>query len=358
MKPHKIVPHMHNGRFYNDPHERRYPFFFQSLCLLFECYWNSVRKNEHDAFKWHVPHEPVPKSEQLTFTWIGHSTFLIQAAGINIITDPVFGDLGPFFRRTIRPGIVLSALPAIDYVLISHNHRDHMDSTTLHYLKRNNAQTCFLVPKGNKIWFQKRGFERVTEYTWWEQAEFKHHGTPVTFSFLPAHHWSQRTLLDLNKTLWGSWMISINGEHTYFAGDTAYSSHFSSIFKEFPSITSALMPIGPCEPRGWMKDTHVSAEEAGQAFLDLQARHFIPMHWGTFGFGIDSFQTPYERILSWWQKQQMPDHNKLITLKMGQPHIMPPEVTSLESPSHAEQSSAERPPTEQPRAKQPPVQQP
>ena len=106
---------------------------------------------------WVTPTIPPVRSQELLITWIGHSTFLIQVAGINIITDPIFGDLTFLFKRLMPPGVALPHIPPLDYVLISHNHPDHMDAASLLYFK-NHPATRFLVPLGNRAWFTKRGF--------------------------------------------------------------------------------------------------------------------------------------------------------------------------------------------------------
>ncbi len=293
-----------------------------NLSMLFEMLCRSIDRGRRKSPLVHSTDKPIKRSVHPVITWIGHSTFLIQIAGINIITDPVFGHLGPFFKRLTEPGIALSAVPDIDYVLISHNHRDHMDATALKYLKQH-PRTRFLVPEGTKKWFDRRGFKRVYELTWWERGEFVHNASSITFSFLPAYHWSARGLFDFNGSLWGSWMIGSNDQNIYFAGDTAYSNHFSAIRREFSSISCAILPIGPCEPRSWMSHSHVNAEEAGQAFLDLEARHFLPMHWGTYAFGTDQHYAPYERILAWWQNQQFSADKKLVNFDLGEHFWLP-----------------------------------
>jgi len=322
-------PYIRNGRFYNHDQERYRSIFLPSMVMLVEWYWNMIRKGTPDTSQWFMSIEPVSRSKHLAITWIGHATFLIQVGGINIITDPVFGDL-PFFRRQLHAGIPLEKIPDIDYVIISHNHRDHMDHAALTFFKHH-PETTFLVPLGDKAWFERRGFTRVREYSWWDQDTFVHNETAIEFSFLPAHHWSQRSLLDFNKSLWGSWAIKVGDDVIYFAGDTAYGAHFSAIGKEV-KITHALLPIGPCEPQKWMQESHMNAEEAGQAFLDLGAQTFIPMHWGTFNFGTDHHVAPYERIVSWWQKQKFTDRVFKV-LKAGERlEVLPQE------PSDAQQS--------------------
>lgn len=268
---------------------------------------------------WLAPEQLPFRSQELRITWIGHATFLIQVAGKNILTDPVFGNVTPFFPRSLEPGIQLALLPSIDYVLISHNHWDHMDAASLTTLRARNPGITVLVPEGDKKWFVKRRFAQVEEYSWWNS----HTADLITFSFVPSVHWSARGLFDKNRSLWGSWMISVKDHHVYFAGDTAYGDHFKQIASEFPSIDAALLPIGPCEPFNWMKHSHTSGQLAIKAFHDLNARYFIPMHWGTFPFGTDNFDEPINRLQHAWNmdKKKTPE-KKLRILKAGSSSII------------------------------------
>ena len=178
----------------------------------------------------------------------------------------------------------------------------------------------FLVAQGDKSWLEKKGFIDVFEHEWWQPFIFNKSGQDaITCTFLPANHWSARGLFDRNKSLWGSWMISTSAHTLYFAGDTAYSSHFSAIANEFPTINCALMPIGPQEPHIWMRKTHLDAAQAVQAFIDLKADHFIPMHWGTFQFGLDMHGDPLHKLHAAWQdKALLESPKKLSVLKIGQ----------------------------------------
>ncbi len=314
-KKQRMFPAFSKGRFYNYAGEKKHHFLFSSLRMMLTCYIKGVRARKEEIEVWCSSCEPLERSQELALTWIGHSTFLIQIGGYNILTDPIFGNL-PLFKRIAPPGIAFQNLPPIDFVLISHNHRDHMDSATLKALFKYNPDITFLVPQGDAEWFIQRGIKNVKEHMWWD-AYLCTTGIPLKLTFLPAFHWSQRSILDFNTSLWGSWMIECYDKRVYFAGDTAYAPHFKAIGEEFSSIDIALMPIGPCEPRAAMSYVHVSAEEAGQAFLDLGAYHFIPMHWGTYYFGVDAFDLPYKRLISWWTNQRLYD-KKLSVLKVGE----------------------------------------
>lgn len=304
MKKHnqRIYPHVEHGRFYNYPNEIPEVFFFRSFYIYLKSFINRIFYHPRtDA--WQMKLEPVERSEKSIVTWIGHSTFLIQMKGVNILTDPIFGDATSLFPRILQPGIGLEKLPPIDYVLISHNHLDHMDEHALLVLRDKHPGCTFLVPLGDKQWFDARDFMHVREYTWWQDDTFTtSDGGELRLTFLPAFHWSQRGIFDKNKSLWGSWMIQLAGKTIYFGGDTAYSRHFKSIGKEFERIDCAILPIGPCDPHKWMKFSHANAHGAYQGFKDLNAQHFIPMHWGTFYFGTDTFDTPMMMLKDVWQK--------------------------------------------------------
>lgn len=318
-KSHRIAPYIYKDRFYNYEGEKKPDVFIPSVIMLLKSHLR--RRVEKETMRdWVERTEPLRMSTQLAVTWIGHATFLIQIGTINILTDPVFGSLSVLYPRILPEGITFKQLPPIDFVLISHNHRDHMDAHTLQLLKNQEGIT-FLVPQGDKKWFRERGFGKVIENNWWDRQVYvasANGTTRIEFTFLPAFHWSQRGVFDYNKSLWGSWMILCNNTTIYFGGDTGYSSHFKCIKEEFPVIDFALMPIGPCEPRSLMRTSHINAEEAGQAFIDLGAKHFIPMHWGTYFFGTDNFMLPVDRLRAWWHTAHLDADKTLHLVKAGQ----------------------------------------
>ncbi len=308
----KRQPYRNNNRFYNYKDERVENVFWRSVYMYLTSY--AQRAAARRLIKNHDIPYVFKKADHIT--WIGHASFLIAIDGYTILTDPVFGDITFLLQRFSAPGISLSDLPHIDVVLLSHNHRDHMDSATLKTLYA--RTTChFYVPFGDKEWFDRHDMgERVTECMWWQ--EFTHKDLSLTF--LPARHWSQRGLFDRNRSLWGSWMIQ---QSIYFAGDTAYDDHFKEIAQMYPAIEVALLPIGPCEPRKWMKNTHMNAQDAGKAFLTLGARTFIPMHWGTYGFGIDDLMLPIVRLNDWWKNHNLKKTERILSiLACGQSYFL------------------------------------
>lgn len=264
--------------------------------------------------------KPLSKSFDPVITWIGQASFLIQIGGVNILTDPIFSDLLFLYRRTTSPGISLKNLPKIDYIIISHNHSDHMEKKSLLSLKAHNPTV--LAPLGDRNWFVKNGFENVYEKDWWESESFSLPNLNLDnlkITFLPSIHWSGNSLFNINKSLWGSWMIEFMGQKIYFGGDSAYSKHFAQIGEKFKQIDVALLPIAPNQPRELVKYSHIDTQEAVQAFVDLKAKTFVPMHWGTFRFGIDKFDEPIKILKNHWKNESFNlNPEQLKVLKFGQ----------------------------------------
>jgi N-acyl-phosphatidylethanolamine-hydrolysing phospholipase D len=365
----KLFPLKRNGRFYFDAHHRPESLLFGTIPSFLRTFFKHRFNKPVDPTAWVQQSQAevmqargqaageihaVQIGDTPQITWLGHATFLIQIQGINILTDPVFEGLSFMHPRMTPCGIAPDKLPEIHVILISHNHRDHLDKRSLLLLKKlTHNRVQVLVPLGDKKWFLKHGFAHVQECDWEQEVIIASNSRSVICTFVPAHHWSARGLFDKNKSLWGGWVIQErfedkdkdkdrqaflatdlsreigeqtgnSGQHAghtiYFAGDTAYSHDcFARIKHLFPRIDIALIPIGPGEPREWMRHSHVDAQEAGQAFLDVGARCMVPMHWGTFAFGNDKFDMPLLKLQDWWAKnsEQLVD-KQLQVLKVGQ----------------------------------------
>ncbi|MYS15107.1 MBL fold metallo-hydrolase [Streptomyces sp. SID4982] len=251
-----------------------------------------------------LPYEPGPLprvgADTLAVTWAGHASWVVRIGGLTVLTDPVWSRriLGTPARVT-PVGVAWDSLPPVDAVVVSHNHYDHLDAPTLSRLPR---ETPVFAPAGLGRWFRRRRFTRVTELDWWEGAQL----SGVRFDFVPAHHWSKRTLTDTCLSLWGGWVMTAqNGQRLYFAGDTGYGHWFGRIGRRYPGIDLALMPIGAYEPRWWLSDVHCDPEEAVQATLDLGARRMAPMHWGTFVLSAEPVMEPLTRVRAAWEKAEL-----------------------------------------------------
>ncbi len=314
-------PYVWVGRFYNHNKDSiSLRLFRAARCLAGKMVRKAVRKKyesdiEFNPANWFKVANVSEYSHSPVITWIGHSTFLIQVGKINIVTDPVFFNLSLFAPRVLKAGISIDQLPKIDFVIISHNHMDHMDLRSIKMLNTK-FQPTFLVPHGNKKWLEQKGIKNVIEKKWWEEQVFC---GDSRFTFLPAVHWTSRGILDINKTMWGSWMIEHAGFKIYFAGDTAYADHFEKIGKIFQDIDIALMPIGPVQPRKLIDEAHTCPTEAVRGFLDLNAKCFIPMHWGTFRSAYEGFSAPAVGLLNSWKKFENRLNGKsLKLLKIGE----------------------------------------
>ncbi|MGE3956994.1 MAG: MBL fold metallo-hydrolase [Vicinamibacterales bacterium] len=242
------------------------------------------------------PREPRLPSAWLTATFVGHSTFILQADGITCITDPVFSwrasplsFLGP--KRVREAAVPLDALPAIDLVLLSHNHYDHCDLPTLRVLARR-YQPVLVTPLGNAGLARAAGFRHVVELDWWQTTT---HG-PIPVSLTPAQHFSARTPFDRNRALWGGFVLTLHGRRVFFAGDSGYAAHFAEIPARLGAIDLALLPIGAYEPRWFMRDIHMNPEEAVQAHLDLGAARSLGMHFGTFQLTTEAIDEPLHAL--------------------------------------------------------------
>ncbi|WP_343657520.1 MBL fold metallo-hydrolase [Paraburkholderia caribensis] len=249
-----------------------------------------------------------------TMTWIGHATALLQINGVNVITDPMFSErASPFAfagpKRRVPPGLALEELPHIDVVLISHSHYDHLDTATVEAL---NAQPggppLFLVPLGIKDWLAKKGITNAQELDWGDETSVAR----LDFWFVPATHWSARSLTDRNETLWGGWVVKTpaGAAHpfsVYFAGDTGYSNDFKRIGTAFGCVDLALIPVGAYEPRWFMGAQHVDPQQAVQIFQDVRAKKAIGIHWGTFELTDEALDEPPKKLAEAAHEAGLPD---------------------------------------------------
>lgn len=236
----------------------------------------------------------LKKGNTDTLTWIGQASFLLQLAGKNILIDPILSMRIGWIKRNSPPGIDWPAMPKIDIVLITHNHRDHMDIPTLKKLGNN---PLYLVPQGLGSWFLKNGFTRVIEMGWWQTENIFN----LKIAFVPAEHWSRRGLTDINTSWWGGFVIESNGLCLYHSGDTGWFDGFSEIGRRFKHIHVAMLPIGAYSPRWFMKYQHVDPDEAIKVMNAVGAKHFIPMHWGTFKLSDEPLDEPPLLLKKAWQ---------------------------------------------------------
>lgn len=230
--------------------------------------------------------------------WIGHATWAFRMAGLTVVVDPIWSrSIGGAVKRLVPPGIALEAMPKIDVVLVTHDHRDHMDLPTLAKLPED---ATYIVGTGNAPRLGKP--RRVIELEWWEETRIGE----LAITFVPARHWSMRMPWNKNATLWGGFVVQGPRATVYHSGDTAWGDHFAEIGRRH-AITHAMLPIGGYAPRWFMEPQHIGPEEAGAAYEALGAEHLLAMHWGTFRLTDEAVGEPVARLRAWWQARGLSD---------------------------------------------------
>ena len=274
------------------------------------------------------PHAPL---DHLTLTWVGHATFLIQAGGLNLLTDPMWSARAsplPFAgpRRRVPAAVAFDALPPIDLVLLSHNHYDHLDGPTVRRLAARHPRARWLAPLGLGPFLRRRGVADLLELDWWEETR---HG-PLALGCTPARHFSSRSPVDRDRTLWCGWSVAAPARQVFFAGDTAYHPEFATIADRFGPFHAALLPIGAYEPRWFMSSVHMNPEEAVQAFQDLMRGRppvagrtavMVGMHWGTFKLTDELLDEPPARAVAAWRRAGL-EADRLWILAPGESRVV------------------------------------
>ncbi|RLD40524.1 MAG: hypothetical protein DRI89_11815 [Bacteroidetes bacterium] len=285
-------------------------------------YVNFDKKDEQktpiDIFKWKVfstnPQEKEKKDDDFRLeliegadwihstedmiVWLGHASFFIRLGGTTLITDPVFYNLS-FIKRHIGIPCDIEEIKGIDYLLLSHGHRDHFDKKTLNKLISVNPDIEALVPLDNSSFFKKKGV-KFQEAGWYQKYKIN---TELEVFLMPAKHWNRRGLFDFNKTCWGSFILKYKEKIVYFSGDTSMGDHFEETAKMFPEIDYCLLPVGAYKPEDIMKEAHLSPQEAYEAFQILGGKTFIPMHFGTYDLGDEPLGEPKRVLEAFGNKQ-------------------------------------------------------
>ena len=256
---------------------------------------------------------PRQADRALRATWIGHSTVLLQVGAMNVLTDPVWSEraspvsfAGP--RRLVPPAIPLASLPPIDVVLLSHDHYDHLDAPTVRHLAAGHPAARWVAPLGVGELLTSLGVSQVVELDWWQSTQ----AADTTITAVPAQHFSGRSLLDRDQTLWAGFVIAAEGWRVYFAGDTGYHPAFAEIGKRLGPFDLTLMPIGAYAPRWFMRPVHMDADEAVAAAVDVAAGTgtavppMLATHWGTFRLTDEPMDEPPRRAAEAWAARGLP----------------------------------------------------
>jgi L-ascorbate metabolism protein UlaG (beta-lactamase superfamily) len=246
------------------------------------------------------------KSKEDFICWLGHASFLVQLNQKRFLFDPVFWNI-PLYKRYLPTPYEVEMLGRVDYIFLSHVHYDHFDKASIKALISKNAM--FIVPLGMERYLHKIDKNlKVETLDWYDSYDLE---GEVSLTLVPAKHWGRREAFDTNRALWGGCILSSKEKSIYFAGDTAYDNHFKEIAKHY-TIDYALLPIGAYEPAKIMKHNHLNPQEALEAFRDLKARVFVPMHYGTFRLSDEGINAP----LVWWEA--LMQEEKGLVLEVGE----------------------------------------
>lgn len=321
------------------------PQFSQEETIFLNRRPNLVKEMRKEAFSFSVmkewfskgidrePSRPLPEvkpdmiefvkpSTELKVVWFGHSTFLLNLNGTIILVDPVFsGNAAPFtfmVKRFQKPVLELSELPKIDYIVISHDHYDHLDMSSILFFKEKDVK--FITPLGVGSHLVGWGVDssRITELDWWQNFQ----EGDIEFVATPAQHFSGRDGIHENETLWASWVIKNKNHNIYFSGDSGYDTHFKEIGEKYGPFDIAFIENGQYNEK-W-KAVHLLPEESVQAYFDLKAKKYFPVHWGMF---VLSFHTWYEPITKIHQFSKEKGIN-LVSPKLGEVVLINDEYVS------------------------------
>jgi N-acyl-phosphatidylethanolamine-hydrolysing phospholipase D len=267
---------------------------------------------------------PRAAADDLRVTWVGHATFLVQFAGVNLLTDPHWSAraspmqwIGP--ARLAPPGVAFDQLPPIDGVLISHDHYDHLDRGTVRRLRnRQGERIRWFTPLGYRAWFGGQNVRLVDELDWWEEATLDSPSGPLRIVALPAQHWTSRTPWSRSRRLWASWaVVDPFGGALYFGGDSGYFPGYPEIGARVGPFLATMLPVGAYDPRWFMKPVHMSPEEAVRAYLELGGQGtMLPMHWGTWRLTDEDPLEPPARTRDAWRSAGLPEE-RLQILRHG-----------------------------------------
>ncbi|MEM9331515.1 MAG: MBL fold metallo-hydrolase [Pseudomonadota bacterium] len=270
--------------------------------------------------------DPTVEGKGIKVTMVGHATVLIQTAGLNILTDPVwveraspFQFVGP--KRVNPPGVAFEDLPSIDYVLLSHNHYDHLDLQTLQQLaEQHNAK--IVCPLGNDTIVKSKAPD--AEFMCGDWGDTFELSETVSVHFEPCHHWSARGTKDRRMALWAAFVLDTPAGKIYHIGDTGFHGgiNYKALYKKHGPMALAILPIGAYEPRWFMKAQHQNPDEAVQGHKLLQARYSIGHHWGTFQLTNEAIEAPIEALKAARIKHSLTDQ-AFVALRPGEVWELP-----------------------------------
>lgn len=225
--------------------------------------------------------------------WLGHAAMLLRLNQRYLLIDPALSSRAsplPFAgpKRKSPPPLRISELPRLDYVLISHNHYDHLDFATVKRIIRRFPEVTFVVPLGLESWFRRRGARHVQQLDWWQSLEQE----GLSFTAVPARHWSMRTLHDRNRSLWCGWVVRSQTLNFWFSGDSGFSENLAEIPRRLGPFNFAALPVGAYAPKWFMQSSHMDPDHAVSLWRVMGQPLTVPIHWGVFELADESLDEP------------------------------------------------------------------
>lgn len=301
-----------NGRFINQHEPFKTSF---GMLLKWQLFSRNPQKEQKENDNRRLPfveHPEIFSRKDDAIIWLGHASFLIRLGGKTLLTDPVFFE-SIFLNRHVPLPFDPDTIANVDYILLSHDHRDHCDKRTLQFITKKCPDVQILT--GLKLEELIRPWlsgNHVQEAAWYQKYDLVE---DFEIIYVPSRHWSKRGLTDERKRLWGGFMIRYRGKQIYFMSDSGYGRHFADIKEICGAPDYALMGIGAYKPEWFMQYSHISPTDAIRAYQDLGARRFIPMHYGTFDLSDEPLLDPIDVL-----KKQKPDG--LRPLAVGEPMLL------------------------------------
>ncbi|MEP7211438.1 MAG: MBL fold metallo-hydrolase [Acidobacteriota bacterium] len=245
--------------------------------------------------------------------WLGHASFYIRMDGVCFLIDPIFGK-PPLVKRYVDVPSPLDSIRRVDYVLLSHDHRDHADETTLKDVAARFPAAVFIGGlRMEDIFNEWKTPDNAVQTAGWFQRFDLPAGVPE-ICFVPVRHWSRRGLFDTNHRLWGGFVLKGKRASIYFGGDSGYGRHYKDVGELFPNIDYFLIGIGAFEPRWFMHPVHNSPEDALKAFVDIGAKTLVPMHFGTFDLSDEPPSEPLRQLRLKAAEMQLTERLKVLNI--------------------------------------------
>ncbi|WP_075181974.1 MBL fold metallo-hydrolase [Pantoea sp. 1.19] len=221
--------------------------------------------------------------------WLGHASLLLRLQQRYVLIDPVLSARAsplPFAgpARKTPPPLVVDDLPGLDWLLISHNHYDHLDRRTVRQLLRRFPDVEVVVPLGLKRWFSRLGARRVVELDWWQS----HARDGWVVHAVPARHWSMRTPFDRNRSLWCGFVLQAPGLRFWFSGDSGASDRLLAIPQRLGPFNLLALPTGAWQPEWFMQGQHMNPAQAVALWRACGMPLTLPIHWGVFELADES----------------------------------------------------------------------